>query len=156
MWRKKVDKSLKPFLEKYIEETHRYKTNFEQADDKGRAQVWIAIALLSKQLYNLEIKMNYLERAMKDISASKQGEKFLQEIEQKVKKPEKQAKEEKEKEIKKVELKEEIPTINLGHLQEDKVDEETFALGEGAEILSEIAKKKPKEKSKKKKRKKKR
>ena len=149
MWRKKVDKSLKPFLEKYIEDTHRYRTNFEQADDKGRAQVWIAIALLSRQLYNLEIKMNYLERALKDISSSKEGEKFLKEIEQKVKKPEKQKEEKRQEEIR------EIPVIDLGHLQEGKVERETNALGEGAEILSEIAKGKKKAKKKRKSKKKK-
>jgi hypothetical protein len=146
MWRKKVDKSLKPFLEKYIEETHRYRTNFEKADDKGRAQVWIAIALLSRQLYNLEIKMNYLERALKDVSSSKEGEKFIKEVEKKVKKPGK-------KELKNQEtMSREVPVINLGYLPEDKIEKESSALGESAEILSEIAKgkKKVKKKSRKK------
>ena len=145
MWRKKVDKSLKPFLEKYIEETHRYKTNFDQADDKGRAQLWIAIALISRQIYNLEIRMNYLERALKDVSSSKEGEKLLQEIEKK-------AKESEEKGM--GEFEEEIPIINLGHLQEGKLEKEKLALGKGAEILSEVGKKKPRKRKKVKKKKK--
>ena len=130
MWRKKIDKSLRPYLEKFITETCFHDKAFKLAEDPSKAQLWVAVALLSKQLYNLEMKANYLERALKDISQTKEGEKFLQEIEEKVKGKEKESKEPK------------------------KVEKEMKALGTGASLLSQIArrsiKKKPKPKKKKK------
>ncbi len=132
MWRKKIDKSLKPYLEKFITETYFHDKAFKLAEDPSKAQLWIAIALLSKQLYNLEMKVNYLERALKDISQTKEGEKFLQEIEEKVKSKEK------EKEPK----------------EQKKVEKETKALGTGASLLSQIARISVKKKTKPKKKKK--
>jgi hypothetical protein len=121
MWRKKVDKSLRPYLEKFIEETNRHRESYEDAEDSGKAQLWIAISLLSKHLYNIEMKLNYLEKAMKDLAERKESEKFLREVEQKVK----------------------------GKKPESKVEKEAEALKEGASLLSEIARKKVKKKKKK-------
>lgn len=132
MWRKKIDKSLRPYLEKFITETYFHDKAFKLAEDPSKAQLWVAIALLSKQLYNLEMKTNYLERALKDISQTKDGEKFLQEIEEKVKGSEK------EKEPK----------------EPKKVEKEMKALGTGASLLSQIARRSVKKKAKPKKKKK--
>ncbi len=123
MWRKKVDKSLKPYLEKFIAETHLHKTSFNSAADPAKAQLWIAISLLSKQLFSLEMKLNYLEKALKDISQAKESEKFIQEIEKQVKKPKQEPKTE-------------------------KIEKETEALGEGALLLSQIAKRSVKKNTK--------
>lgn len=131
MWRKKIDKSLKPYLEKFIAETHFQKEALKTANDPSKAQLWIAIALLSRQLYNMEMKLKYLEKAMQDISQVKESEKFLQDIEKQIKQP----RTEKEK------IEPEIETFEI---------KEAKALGNGASLLSEIAKK-GKNKAKKKK-----
>jgi hypothetical protein len=120
MWRKKVNKSLRPYLEKFIAETHFHKKSFNLAKDPGKAQIWIAIALLSKQIYNLEVKLNYLEKALKDLSQVKESEKFIQEIENQVKSKGKEKKEEREE-------------------GKDRLEIEKKALETGASLLSRIA-----------------
>ena len=65
-WRKEIDPMVKDHLEAQIKETARYKKSYEKAKNKANAQLWIAVANLSKQLFNLNLKFNYLERALKD------------------------------------------------------------------------------------------
>jgi len=67
-WRDKVDPIIKIHLEAHIKQTLQHKDAYNQAKDKGKAQIWIAVANLSKQIMALEIKIKYLENVLKDIS----------------------------------------------------------------------------------------
>lgn len=161
MWRKKVDKSLKPYLERFIAESYKHVKNFE-LDDSGKAQLWVALSILAKQVYDLQLKLNYMEKALKDISQArgikpseeKEGEKFIQKMEQelreiqrkpiKVFSPVSQINE-----VRQVRNFDNVPVINLGSLeeenkrQEDKLRRETEALEEGEKLIAEITGKKP-------------
>lgn len=72
-WRKDIDPMVKDHLEAQIKETARYKKSYEKAKNKADAQLWIAVANLSRQLFNLNLKLNYLERALKDSLAGTGG-----------------------------------------------------------------------------------
>ncbi len=66
MWRNNVDKDIKGHLERVINDTVRYRQAVRQAENPGNAQLWIAIANLSKQIFDINLKLNYLERALRD------------------------------------------------------------------------------------------
>jgi len=75
IWREKVDNGLRGHLEKSINETIRYKHVYGEAKDSGNAQIWIAVANLSKQIFDVNLKLTYLERALRDIAMAKSGKK---------------------------------------------------------------------------------
>lgn len=65
-WRENVDPLIKEHLEAQIRETTKHQSTYLQAKSPTNAQLWIAIANLSKQILSLSLKMKYLENAMKD------------------------------------------------------------------------------------------
>ena len=65
-WRDKVSKDIFEHLEVQINESTKYKEAYETAFDKGKAQLWVAIATLSKQIFDLNLKMNYLEGLLRE------------------------------------------------------------------------------------------
>ena len=70
-WRTNLDKTLRPFVEKLISESFKHEPEFKFADDKSKAQLWVTVGILSRQLYNIEMKLRYLERALQDIAPKK-------------------------------------------------------------------------------------
>lgn len=66
-WRNKIDPSLRPHVERMIAESYLFKESYASAEDKSRAQMWIAFGLLSKQLHEMDMKLNYIERAVQEI-----------------------------------------------------------------------------------------
>jgi len=66
-WRDKVDPIIKNHLEAQVKQTLQHKDAYNQAKDKGKAQLWVAVSNLSKQIVSLEIKTKYLENVLKDI-----------------------------------------------------------------------------------------
>ena len=68
-WRDSVDPLIKDHLEIQIKEASRHKKAYDQAANKGDAQLWIAIANISKQVFNIELKIKYLERLLQDLVA---------------------------------------------------------------------------------------
>ena len=65
-WRDKVSKDIFDHLEAQINESTKYKEAYEEAPNKGDAQLWIAIATLSKQIFDLNLKIKYLEGVLKE------------------------------------------------------------------------------------------
>lgn len=65
-WREKIDPSLKQFLEIQIKEAFKHRKVYRKSSDPKNSQLWVAIANLSKQIFDLELKTKYLERALKD------------------------------------------------------------------------------------------
>jgi len=70
-WRADLDKGLRPYLEQIIRESFLYKNIYSQADDPGKAQLWVAMAILSKKLCEIESKLKLHEAVLKDISPRK-------------------------------------------------------------------------------------
>ena len=66
-WREKVDPIIKNYLEAQVKETLQYKDSYNVAKDKGKAQLWIAVANLSKQIMSVEMKTKYIENVLKDM-----------------------------------------------------------------------------------------
>ncbi len=85
-WRENLDKNLRPYVERLIKESFEYKKVFDSAKDKGKAQLWIALAILSKQIYDIKLELKYIERTLQDISKlkrkkeEKEVEKFIKEL----------------------------------------------------------------------------
>ena len=98
-WRDKVDPIIKSHLEAQVKQTLQHKDAYNQAKDKGKAQLWIAVSSLSKQIVALEIKVRYLENVLKDMIL-KINELKEQEVKP-VKKPKKVKKKAKKKKTKK-------------------------------------------------------
>ena len=71
-WRNQVDPIIKSHLERQIAESIRHRSSYEQANNPAIAQAWIAIANLSKEIFDINLKLKYLERALKEISAKRQ------------------------------------------------------------------------------------
>ncbi len=71
-WRRYVDPLLREHLLAQINETRDQKKAIVKASNKANAQLWIAVANLSKQVFDLNLKLNYLERALQDIGRKKE------------------------------------------------------------------------------------
>lgn len=65
-WRKNIDPSIKNHLEAQINETIRNKKAYSIAKKPSEAQLWVAIANLSKQILDLNIKIKFLEQVMQE------------------------------------------------------------------------------------------
>ncbi len=70
-WRKGLSKELQYHLEKIILESYSHKYAIEHAKDRGKAQLWVAMAILQKKIAELELKTSYLERALKQFFPKK-------------------------------------------------------------------------------------
>lgn len=70
-WRKNLNKEIRPYVEKLIRESFLYNEEYKEAEDRGKAQLWIALALISKQLSEIESKLKLFEAVLKDISPKK-------------------------------------------------------------------------------------
>ncbi|MDP4012538.1 MAG: hypothetical protein Q8R00_02935 [Candidatus Nanoarchaeia archaeon] len=65
-WRDNIDPFLRTHLEAQLRETMKYRGSFRYSKDPANAQLWVAIANISKQLFNINVKLNYLERVVQD------------------------------------------------------------------------------------------
>jgi len=66
-WRENVDPLIKEHLEAQIRETTKYQTTYMQSANPQNAQLWVAIANLSKQIFNINLKIKYMEKLIKDV-----------------------------------------------------------------------------------------
>ncbi len=70
-WREKVDPMIKNHLEIQIKESMKNKEAIKESSNPANAQLWCAIANLSKQNFNLELRLKYLERLLREVLKSK-------------------------------------------------------------------------------------
>ena len=70
-WRDKIDPTLKSHLEALIKETAKEKSALRESKDPKISQLWIAIASLSKRNFDLQLKIKYVESALKDFLKAK-------------------------------------------------------------------------------------
>lgn len=67
-WRNNVDPIIKSHLERQIAESVKHKNAFNESNNPAKAQLWVAIANLSKEIFDINLKLNYLEKALKQIA----------------------------------------------------------------------------------------
>ena len=67
-WREKVDPAIKVHLEKQVAESVKDRKAYEEAPDPGNAQLWVAVANLSKEIFNLNLRFSYFEKTLQEIS----------------------------------------------------------------------------------------
>ena len=65
-WREDISPELKEFLESLINSVHKYKPAYTKARNPSAAQLWCALADLSKQVSDLDMKFKILEKVLKD------------------------------------------------------------------------------------------
>ena len=70
MWHKNLNKELREALEKELNEISRYKEVYNKADNKAIAQLWIAIANLSKKISELDSKKSKIKKNPKSIESA--------------------------------------------------------------------------------------
>ncbi len=76
-WRDKVDLSIKDQLEIQVAESAKHIEAYKEAADPANAQLWCAIANLSKQVFELNLRIKYLENSVK--GSSQKGKSEIQE-----------------------------------------------------------------------------
>lgn len=70
-WRNNVDPLIRSHLERQIAESVRHRKAYNLSESPSNSQLWIAIANLSKSIFDINLKLNYLERALKDIAGKR-------------------------------------------------------------------------------------
>ena len=65
-WKNKVDNVIKEHLDLQIRKTYDQEEAFNKASNKANAQLWIAIANLSREIFELNLKLKYQERKQKN------------------------------------------------------------------------------------------
>jgi len=63
-WRNYVNLDLKDHLEMQIEESSKQQKAYKRAKNPSNAQLWCAIANLSKNIFQLNLKIDYLEKKL--------------------------------------------------------------------------------------------
>ena len=85
-WREQINPVIKSHLESQIKETTAHKDAYSKAKDPTKAQLWVAIANLSKQIFDMHLRVKVLEKALADMNPQKKpkdkedGEKALNEV----------------------------------------------------------------------------
>ena len=74
-WRLSLEPSVRAHLEKQVKETGKYRNSYFKAKNPSNAQLWCAIANLSMKLFDMSLKLNYLEKVLKDLIGQKKGSK---------------------------------------------------------------------------------
>jgi len=71
-WRDDVDPLIKEHLEAIISESYRHRTAYKNAKNTANAQLWCAVALLQKQLFDISLKIKFLEKVIAEMNGKKQ------------------------------------------------------------------------------------
>jgi hypothetical protein len=69
-WRKNLNKEISLYIDDLIKKTNFF-PEFKQADKPANAQLWVALGIMAKKLYEQELKIQLLEGVLKEISPKK-------------------------------------------------------------------------------------
>lgn len=76
-WRDKINPIIKDHLEAQIKETTTHRAAYSKAKEPTKAQLWVAIANLSKQIFDLHLRVKILENALQQpAKLKKKGKKI--------------------------------------------------------------------------------
>lgn len=64
-WKEKIDPIVKTHLDKQIGESLKHKQAYSNANNPAHAQLWTALANISKEIFEINLKLNYLEKIIK-------------------------------------------------------------------------------------------
>jgi hypothetical protein len=70
-WQESINPTLKLYVERVIKNSAENKNAIIKAKDKKTAQLWIALAQLSKELHESKARIKYLENILGDLLESK-------------------------------------------------------------------------------------
>lgn len=63
-WRNEIDEGIRSHLELQIKEASKYRKSYLKARDVSKAQLWCAVANLSKQIHQLNTKLTQIEKEL--------------------------------------------------------------------------------------------
>lgn len=66
-WRDKTDPAIKDYLEALIKSTQGSKESFSSSGNKANAQLWTALSIIYKQTFNLDQRIKYIEKLLKEV-----------------------------------------------------------------------------------------
>jgi hypothetical protein len=66
MWRDNLDSTLKEDFEVLLKRVSLEKKAYQNAKDVSKAQIWCALAVLSKEIENMRIRVTALEKNIKN------------------------------------------------------------------------------------------
>lgn len=70
-WKDKVSPLIKNHLEKQIGESLKEKSAYDSAKNSAQAQLWISLAYLSKEVFDLSLKVSSLEKKIENLTVKK-------------------------------------------------------------------------------------
>lgn len=85
-WKDQIDPLLKVHLEKEIMESIKNKGAYRSSENPGIAQLWVAIGNLSKKIFDLDLKFDYLDKTLKEIRKNTKMERLPKKTFRKIKK----------------------------------------------------------------------
>ena len=66
-WRTDVEDSVRKHLELQIIEANKHSQAYNNSQSPGNAQLWVAIANLSKDIFETNLRIKFLEKAVSDM-----------------------------------------------------------------------------------------
>jgi hypothetical protein len=79
-WRKELELDIEESLSELLNETKSYKNAISKADDKGKAQLWVAMAILNSKLNEISLH-NQPEKKVEKKLSEKDLKKLLKALE---------------------------------------------------------------------------
>ncbi len=74
-WRSYVDPLIQDHLEALVSESAKQRQAYKKADNTANGQLWCALSILSKQVFDMGLKIKILEKALMDLTPSKKKNK---------------------------------------------------------------------------------
>ncbi len=71
MWREELDPQMKDYLEAVVNKSSKFREQYSKAKHVGSAQIWVAIAILQKEISDLKAQLKVLEGVLKEIAPKK-------------------------------------------------------------------------------------
>ncbi len=79
-WREKIDPKLRQQIEAQIAGTAIAKNAYLHADDPAAAQLWVAVANLAQQCFELKVEIANIDNALRDSLMQRQAAKSVKTI----------------------------------------------------------------------------
>jgi hypothetical protein len=67
-WRTELELDIEESLSELINETKLYQNSISKADDKGKAQIWVAMAILNSKLNEIKLHNQPTKKVEKKLS----------------------------------------------------------------------------------------
>jgi len=67
-WRNLIDRSVQNHLELQVREAAKHRGAYKFSKNPSNAQLWVAVANLSRQIFDLNLRIKFLEKALQDLT----------------------------------------------------------------------------------------